>query len=106
MWTLRALIQKAGWLEFFSHVTAILAEQADKVKRDSDQDKGLVACYQAMRIVTQGYGAQCGEFNYRAHDHFLTDEDRAILDRIYPLIPEQRDESGPTDSLVQGHSGV
>ena len=66
LWRIRAMLQRTGWARFLSHIGSIMAEQADKVKRDSEQDKTL------FRLSTLFHGelfreefAKCGFFDYR-----------------------------------------
>lgn len=66
LWRIRAMLQRTGWESFLSHIGSIMAEQADKVKRDSDQDKTL------FRLSTLFHSqffreesAKCGFFDYR-----------------------------------------
>lgn len=66
LWTLRALVQKAGWKEFMIHVGSLMAEQADKVKRDSKEDKALFGM--STFLHNPGVVAmveECGSFDYR-----------------------------------------
>lgn len=65
LWLLRAMIQRLGWKQFFYELASLMAEQADKVKRDSTQDKTL-ASFSNM-IHTGKYDdilKDMGVFNY------------------------------------------
>ena len=65
LWTLRGLIQKTGWGSFMSHIGSLMAEQADKVQRDSTQDTALfrastfIHCDEASKLWNE-----CGTFDY------------------------------------------
>ncbi len=81
LWTLRGIVQKCGWGEFMSHVGSLMAEQADKVARDSVEDKALfqasvfIHCPEAVQMWKD-----CGFFDYLSRS-LTPDEFRPILEK-------------------------
>ncbi len=63
---MRSLVQSLGWGEFMSHVGSLMAEQADKVKRDSEQDTNLFQCSNTIHALDEFF-QKCGEFDYKSH---------------------------------------
>jgi hypothetical protein len=79
LWTIRALIQKAGWGEFMRHIGSFMAEQADKVKRDSEQDKSLEECSRTIHALGQFFD-KCGTFDYRPFKDMIDSEFWPVID--------------------------
>lgn len=81
-------MQKAGWGEFMSHVSAIMAEQADKVARDSEQDKSLFQCSNTLTALREFF-QKCGQFDYLGCG--LTPEEyRPLLERYRATTDRQQ----------------
>jgi len=83
LWALRGLVQKCGWGEFMGHVAGLMAEQADKVQRDSEQDKNLFACHNTLTALRTHF-AKCGHFDYRKHGELLEPHQLEILNKYPP----------------------
>ena len=83
LWMLRALIQKAGWGEFMRHVGSLMAEQADKVKRDSEEDKNLFQCSNTIHALDPFF-QKCGAFDYRKFTEMIPAEYLAMLKDYLP----------------------
>lgn len=88
LWTLRALVQKIGWKSFMTHIGSLMAEQADKVKKDSDQEKALF--YLSTFLHHPGFldmVEPCGTFDYRKFIDigFIPDEFKQLLEDNPPL---------------------
>jgi hypothetical protein len=79
--TMRGLVQKAGWGEFMGHVGSLMAEQADKVPRDSERDRNLAQCSHTIHALDEFF-QQCGQFDYRQHD--WSPADLEILQQYAP----------------------
>ena len=60
---MRSLVQRMGWGEFMRHVGSLMAEQADRVQRDSEEDKSLFQCSRTIHTLDQFFSA-CGKFTY------------------------------------------
>lgn len=65
LWELRGMIQQIGWEKFMSHVGSLMAEQADKVERDSKQDKSLFSASCLIHQNLSPLWKDCGFFDYR-----------------------------------------
>lgn len=80
LWRLRGMIQKVGWRPFMSHIGSIMAEQADKVKSDSEQDKALFH----FSIILHNSEIQkefdkCGKFDYKKMIDLVPEEFRKFI---------------------------
>lgn len=80
---LRGLVQKAGWGQFMSHVAGLMAEQADKVPRHSEEDKNLFQCSNTLSALHEFF-EKCGQFDYLKFSSCFSPEDVAILERYKP----------------------
>lgn len=66
LWRLRSMVSKAGWAKFMSHVGSLMAEQADNVPQDSEQDKWLFRCSNLIHSKDLSEAFQkCGKFDYK-----------------------------------------
>ena len=83
LWHMRALIQRIGWGKFMRHVGSLMAEQADKVARDSEQDVNLFQCSNTIHALDQFF-QKCGYFDYRAMGGLVPAEHRAVLEANPP----------------------
>lgn len=85
LWTLRALIQKAGWKKFMIEVGCLAAEQADKVKPDSPQDKNLFWLSNFLHSPAfSDCVKDCGYFDYRQWDEWVPEEFREMIHNSPP----------------------
>jgi hypothetical protein len=85
IWTLRAINQKCGWGEFMLHVGSLMAEQADKVARDSEEDKNLFQCSVTIHALDEFF-QKCGRFDYISFGKMFSIEKEFmdILERYNP----------------------
>ena len=84
LWILRGLVQKCGWGEFMRHIGGLMAEQADKVPRDSEEDKNLFNCSRTIHALDEFF-EKCGWFDYRDFEPMLDQEALQILTQYPPL---------------------
>jgi|688.fasta_scaffold1077810_2 hypothetical protein len=84
LWTLRGLVQKCGWGEFMRHIGSLMAEQADKVPRDSEEDKNLFNCSRTIHALDEFF-EKCGQFDYRVFEPMINQEALQILNQYPPL---------------------
>ena len=92
LWRLRALIQRIGWGEFMLHVGSLMAEQADKVPRDSEQDHELFRCSNTIHALNPFF-QKCGFFDYRRlGEMFLPDEYLELMNANPPAKQETTEQ--------------
>jgi len=65
-WELRALINKAGWYDFMSHVAGIMAEQSDKFPDGSSEELALTNLNRTLCSL-QKFFKECGNLDYKNH---------------------------------------
>lgn len=102
LWTLRGLVQKCGWGEFMQHVGGLMAEQADKVQRDSEEDKNLYQCSITIHALDEFF-QKCGQFDYRKCGGMIDLEDMAILNQYPPEPIKKRPETAASPSVHKPH---
>lgn len=83
LWQLRAWIQRIGWGPFMRHIGSIMAEQADKVKRGSEQDGSLFSCSNTIHALDEFF-QKCGHFDYLKMRDMLPEEHIAVLEANPP----------------------
>lgn len=83
LWTIRGIIQKSSWSEFMGHIAGIMAEQADKVQRGSEQDKNLYECSNTIYALNNFF-EKCGRFDYR-NNKLTPEEFKTILNQYAPV---------------------
>jgi hypothetical protein len=82
LWYLRAIIQRIGWGKFMCNVGSLMAEQADKVECDSEQDKNLFQCSNTVYALDPFF-QKCGHFDYRRLD-LVPEEYKPLLEANPP----------------------
>jgi hypothetical protein len=80
LWTIRAIMQKCGWGEFMYHISGFMAEQADKVARDSEQEQALIGCSELLTKINEFFTV-CGHFDYTKDSLSLEPEYLEIIKR-------------------------
>ena len=65
-------------------IGSLMAEQADKVPRDSEEDKNLFNCSRTIHALDEFF-EKCGHFDYRDFEPLLDQEALQILNQYPPV---------------------
>lgn len=100
LWHMRALIQRIGWGKFMRHVGSLMAEQADKVQRDSEQDHNLFQCSNTIHALDPFF-QKCGYFDYRKMGGLIPAEHAAVPRQNRGVRTSNRRPHGDLQWLIQ-----